>query len=424
MKSLYDVIVVGAGPAGITAAIQAGRLGSRILLIEKQGIAGGTIVSGGIPNPGSFYAYNKQIIAGIGLEICAKAQQEVGRGIPKPTTIITRNGGTSHIKLNPAIFAAVVDEELLRAGVDILFHSMPAAISRNHGVWELNICTKTGLTNVKAKVIIDCSGDANTASMAGLDVKRNSSLQAASLVVKAAGYDVARLDYESIQKAFDLEVAASKMKKSDPGWMQGDFGFFLKNYGGNRIHIPDISAQTSEGKTLAELEGRKAMLRIQRFCRKQPGLENFVIESCASECGIRETVTITGKKNISAKEYETGYLWDDAICYSFYMLGIHKDNELISRDVKPGIYPTIPLGAMLPVNSENIIVAGRCISGDQEAIAACRIQASCMAMGQAAGAAAALAAKEDIDIESLNIKQLRTQLRQHQAIVPPDLTKQ
>lgn len=103
------------------------------------------------------------------------------------------------------------------------------------------------------------------------------------------------------------------------------------------------------------------------------------------------------------------------------MLSIHRDDELVSRDIRPGIYPTIPLGAMLPAGSERIIAAGRCLAGDQEANAAYRIQASCMAMGQAAGAAAALAAREDADFEDVPIAEIRAALRQHGAIVPPDL---
>lgn len=196
----------------------------------------------------------------------------------------------------------------------------------------------------------------------------------------------------------------------------------MRSYGGNRIHLPGVQARTSEEKTQAEIEGRKVLLRILRFCRKQPGLENFIIESCAFECGIRETVTIKGKKEISVVEFETGHVYDDAICYSFYMIGIHRDDQLISRDIAPGIYPTIPLGAMCPMDSKNIIVAGRSVSSDQEANAVCRLQASCMAMGQVAGAAAALASKKGIELNDIDLNELRSILHKNGAIVPPDLT--
>lgn len=421
MKNEYDVIIFGAGPAGITAAIQAGRLGARTLLIEKNGTAGGTIVTGGISTPGSFYAYNTQIIAGIGWELCCRVQKETDSGIPSPKKVVEREGGTSHFMVSPAVFAAVCDEMLLEAGSDILFHAMPASVERINGLWRTQICTKSGLHEISAKNIIDCTGDANVVSLAGFDVKSNDEPQAATLVVKASGYDADNLDYDVIQNAFEKEIDTDRMKKSDAGWQEGRFEFFLRNYGGNRIHLPGISARTSEEKTLAEIEGRKAMLRILRFCRKQPGLEKFTIESCAAECGIRETVTIKGQKELSVTDYEKGLVHDDSICYSFYMLGIHRDDQLVSRDIAPAIYPTIPFGALLPSGSKNIMVAGRSAASDQEANAACRIQASCMAMGQAAGAAATLSVKKNVDLGDVNIELLRTVLRNNGAIVPPEL---
>ena len=422
MESIYDIIVIGGGAAGIIAAIQAGRLGIQTLLVEKQGIAGGTLVTSGIPTPASFHAYDKQIIAGIGWEICCRTQEETGEHVPVPRTVVEREGGTVHFGLRPAVFAAIADEMLLEAGVDILFHAMPASVEADSSGWNLQLCTKTGFRDVRAGRIIDCTGDANVVKLAGFKLRKNPEIQAATLVVRASGYQAESLDYETIQKAFEEEVSDGCMRSSDPGWMSGRFDFFLKNYGGNRIHIPNLPAATSEEKTRVELEGRKAMLRILRFCRKQPGLENFTIDYCAPECGIRETVTIKGKKKISIKDYESGRLWEDAVSYSFYMLGIHRNNQIVSRNIKQGIYPTIPLGAMLPADSERIIVAGRCIAGDQEANSAYRIQASCMAMGQAAGAAAALALRLNTDFEAVPIEDLRTTLRQHRAIVPPDLT--
>ena len=174
-------------------------------------------------------------------------------------------------------------------------------------------------------------------------------------------------------------------------------------------------------KTCVEIEGRKAMLRILRFCRKQPGLENMTIDYCAPETGIRESVTIKGIKAISSEDYKTGRLWEDSICYSFYMMGIHKDHTIDSKDIEPGVYPTVPLGAMIPEGSQGIIVAGRTVSSDQGANSALRLQAGCMAMGQAAGAASAIASKANTDFKDINIEELREVLREQGAIVPPDL---
>jgi len=423
MESGYEVIVLGAGPAGLVAAIQSARAGARTLLVEKGGICGGTLVTGGIPYPASFYAHDTQIITGIGWELCCRAREELGQPIPGPVQAGPQSTGCLHFQVNPAIFAALADEMLLAAGAEVLFHAMPAAVCTEGNSWHLTVCAKTGLRSLRAGILVDCTGDANLVELAGLELRQNPELQAATLVVQASGYDAAALDYEAIQAAFEKEVAAGRMRRSDPGWDHGRIDFFLRSYGGNRIHVPEVNARTSEGKTLAELAGRQAMLRLLRFCRRQPGLENFVIDSCSPECGIRETATIRGKKQITIQDYESGRLWPDAICYSFYGVDIHRADHVAYRVIKPGVYPTIPLGAMLPAGSRRIIVAGRCVAGDWEASSAYRVEASCMAMGQAAGAAAALAAKLGADFEEVPLEKLHTLLRRHGAIVPGDLGK-
>ena len=274
---------------------------------------------------------------------------------------------------------------------------------------------------MRAAVLVDCTGDANVVELTGLAVHRNPELQAATLVVRVSGYDADTLDYDGLQNAFEREVADGRMKRTDPGWHRGRLDFFLKSYGGNRIHVAGVDARTSEGKTEAEIEARRAMLRLLRFCRRQPGLKDFTVDYCATECGIRETVTIIGKKTITIEDYAGGRLWEDAVCYSFYPVDVHRADHLDFREITAGVYPTIPLGAMLPAGSHHIIAAGRCVSGDQEANSAYRAQASCMAMGQAAGAAAALAAKLGADFEDLSIADLHALLRRHDAIVPGDI---
>lgn len=421
MDTAYDVIVVGGGTAGVIAAVQAGRADARTLLVEKQGILGGTLVVGGIHYPASFFAYDKQVVAGIGWELCCRVWEELGQPIPRPAVDGHRGGGQRHERVNPAVYAALADEMLEEAGVDMLLHAMPAGVSREEDLWKLALCTKTGLRRVEADVLIDCTGDANVVEMAGLGVKRNPEIQSATLVVHAGGYDAQSLDYDAIQDAFEKEVEAGRMKHTDPGWNRGRIDFFLKSYGGNRIHVTEVDARTSEGKTEAEIEGRRAMMRLLRFFRRQPGLEEFTIESCATECGIRETVTIEGKKEITVEDYEGGRMWEDAVCYSFYPIDVHRADHILGRPLERGIYPTIPLGALLPAGSRRIIVAGRCAAGDWEANSSYRVEVPCMAMGQAAGAGAALAVERGVDFEDLPIEDIHALLREHEAVIPGDI---
>jgi hypothetical protein len=420
MEQKYDVIVAGGGTAGVVAAIQAARAGARTLLLEKTGILGGTMVTGAIPCPASFHAHGRQVIRGIGWELCCRALKELDLCPPDPLTTPWQKGGRLSLYVNPAIFAAMADEMAVEAGADILFHAMPASVTRASSEWKMVVCTKKGLQNVSAINIVDCTGDANVVELAGFKTNRNPDPQPGTLVVWLEGYDANKLDYAAIQSAFDLEAAAGRMKRSDPGWWHGRIDPLLKGYGGNCIHIPVSGAHTSDGRTKAEIEGRAAMMRLMRFFRKQPGLEGLMVKSCAAECGIRETVTIKGRKTITIEDYECGRIWEDAVCYSFYAVDVHRADRVDFREIPSGIYPTIPLCAMLPKGSKHLIVAGRCVSGDQEANSAYRVQASCMAMGQAAGAAAALAAGNDSDIEDVPIADLRELLRRHNAIVPGD----
>ena len=417
MPDNYDVCVVGGGTAGVMAAIQAGRAGAQTLLVEKEGVLGGTMITAAINAPASFHSWDRQVIAGIGWELVCRTLEETGQPAPDPAKA-SPQAGSYHIPIDRAVFAALADQAVLDAGVELLLHTMPAAAAFEDDAWSLSLCTKTGLRAVRARVLVDCTGDANAVTLAGFEVERSDELQPATLVVRTGGYDADALDYDAIQAAFEQAVAAGEMKLSDPGWSGGRIEFFLRSYGGNRIHVPGVDGRTSEGKTRAEIEGRRAMLRLLRFCRRQGGLENFRIEFFATECGIRETATIRGKKTITAADYESGRVWEDAVCYGHYSIDVHRETDIFHRHLKRGCEPTIPLGAMLPAGSRNLVVAGRCMAGDREANSSYRVEATCMAAGQAAGAVAALAAQNGLDPADVPVRELRDLLARHGAIVP------
>ena len=149
-------------------------------------------------------------------------------------------------------------------------------------------------------------------------------------------------------------------------------------------------------------------------------MENIRLAYLSPECGIRETVRIKGKKTVTQEDYLSGKRYGDDVCYSFYPIDLHTKatNGLKQIYLEEGIVPSIPRGAMLPENSKNIIVAGRCISSDKAANSALRVEATCMATGQAAGAIAALAVKNNVDVEDVSIEEIYALLRKHNAIIP------
>jgi hypothetical protein len=165
------------------------------------------------------------------------------------------------------------------------------------------------------------------------------------------------------------------------------------------------------------------MLRMYRFFRKQPGMEDFRLDWIAPQAGIRETVTIVGKATVTAGDYEVGRRFDDALCYAFYPIDEHLNDGagINARPLGRHVLPTIPRGALLPAGSRFLIVAGRCLSSDREANSALRVECPCMAMGQAAGAMAALSARTGIDPEDLPLDDILDLLTEFGAIVPGDV---
>jgi len=420
--SSWDVLVVGGGPAGLVAAVQAGRMGARALLVEKNGMLGGTTTVAGVNFPGLFHAWGKQVIAGIGWEIVEKSIRESGLKL-QDFTIPFEDGchPQHHVFINGAIYAMLCDEAVVASGCELLLHAMPAAVKRSGTNWQVSLATKSGLQTVTATVLVDCTGDANLAALAGAKQVVPDTLQPATLSCRASGYDLAALDMEALNKAFRAAIAEGRLQAEDACWnIQAPTLRWVQKAGRNASHTTCFDAQSSEGKTQLELDARKSLLRVYRFLRGLPGLQNLQIDWLCVECGMRESVTIVGEKTITHADYVGGRQWEDAVCYSYYPIDLHQSEQsgLDLRYLAQGVVPTIPLGALLPAGVEGLLVAGRCVSSDRLANSALRTQPSCMAMGQAAGAAAVLAARSGLSLRQVPLKQIHDALRQQGAIVP------
>jgi hypothetical protein len=137
-----------------------------------------------------------------------------------------------------------------------------------------------------------------------------------------------------------------------------------------------------------------------------------------NETASRETFRIVGEKTVTVNDYTSGRIYDDALSYSFYPIDLHDENGVKPKPLPHGKVPTIPRGALIPQGSKNIMVAGRCFSSDRLANSAARVQASCMGMGQAAAITAVLAARENTTPSSVPLKDIRRNLKAHNAVVP------
>jgi len=415
MTEHYDVIVIGGGTAGVVAAVQAGRAGAKTLLVEKTGMLGGTMTVGGINYPLYFFCRDRQVIGGIGWELVSKALAESGDSHPEPSPEHTR---TVHVSI--PMLAMIADEMVLDAGVELLFHTMPASVRCDDEGWTLDLCTKTGVQRVRTTSLVDATGDANVVQLAGLEVERPDHVQPATLSFMCSGYDPDTLDMDALDEAARAAIAAGEILTTDLGWFDNGARNILRKHGHNANHVRAPGADTSEGRSQAEIEGRRALLRMTRFFRRQPGLENFRVDWVCPETGIRETTRIKGKATITVSDFEAGVLYADAVCYAWFNIDehLHDGKGINGRPLAEGVLPSIPRGALLPAGSRFLLVAGRCLSSDREANSALRVECPCMAMGQAAGAMAALSAQTGIDPEDLPMTDIHELLRKHGAIVP------
>ncbi len=301
MKS-YDVIVIGAGAAGVPAAIRAGREGVSCALIEKNGLPGGTITASGVSIPGVFAVKGRQIISGIGWELICRTLTEAGSPLPD-LSCWHDSFWKNQISINPVIFAAVCDEELLKANVDIHYHTMLGALKDQGDNWLVTLCGKEGLFDVSAKIVIDCTGDANAVSIAGYDTLVPEQCQPGTYSVyldNAKNPD----DIEVQKQLFDEAVKNGQIKPSDVGWFGCYSTLFLQRRGMNANHVCDINAYSSENRTKAEIEGRAAVMRAYRFYKKQEEFRDLELRTASLECGIRESGSSAGNilspmKNIS-----------------------------------------------------------------------------------------------------------------------------
>ena len=410
-----DVVVIGGGTAGTIAAIQAGRLGARTILVEANSQLGGTTTTGGVDFPGLFHAWGKQVIAGIGWELVTRTVELNGDSLPDFTKPTGKQHWKHQVRLCGALHAAVAEEACVKAGVQLRYYEFPAGVEPAADGWKIRLAGKGTNIEVLAKQLVDCTGNASVVGMIGLPRLREKTTQPGTLIYRLAGYDAGTLDMNALQTKVVAAVKAGGLLPTD---ITGHIAVFLRHGGENAMHVPGADSSTSATHTATNIQGRQSLLRVMRFLRQQPDFAALHIERLQTETGVRETFRIAGEATVTVDDYVKGRVFDDAIACSFYPIDLHVEHGVKPEHLKEGVVPTIPLGALIPKSSKHLMVAGRCLSSDRLANSALRVQASCMAMGQAAGAAAALGARAGTTPSQVPLPDLRRTLAAHGAIVP------
>ena len=415
------VCVIGAGVSGCCAAIQAARSGAECLLIEKSGLPGGTLSMGGVAIPGLFHAWGgRQVISGIGWELVSESVRIAGTEMPDFSAFDMNYFWHYQVPVNAVVFTALCDRKFQECGVDVRYHTMVGKVERSASGWELTLCGKDGLYTEKADFIIDCTGDADVVRMAGFPVSFPEECQPGTYSVRCSGYDEKNVDWDALRAAFNAAWEKGEICPEDIGWSKGFSWLFVQRKGENANHVHCSNAPGWRNKM--EISGRESLLRAYTFLKKQPGFEKLDMQYVGMECGVRESRTIIGETIVNEADFVAGKVYPDAVCYGFYPVDLHDDKAGIIKTLLPeGVVPTVPRGALIPRGSEGLLAAGRIVSSDRMANSGLRIQATCMATGQATGALAALCCKHGVTAQKLDNALLRAELLKHDAILPPEV---
>lgn len=443
-RESYDVIVSGGGTAGISAALSAARAGARVLLIEKNSYVGGTAASG-LPFIDFFTKNGKQIVAG-------QAQELMERLFREKAALghIRTHGGhlNSVTMIDPEWVKIVAEEMLLEAGCDILYHSFVCGAKTEQNVLKsILVANKNGLTEMKAKCFVDTTGDGDVAAFAGAPYHQGRDsdglCQAMSLLFKLGDVDVetaTSLFSENPIIArpvggnheYNLHISGKLTRWNDVILKEQIFPHADHNiWAGtmreneltyvNTIRVSGKNGADAYELSEAEIEGRKQLKKIIRFLNVYvPGMERAHITSVPNGIGIRETRRIDGEYILTAEDVIKGRKFTDCIAKNGYCIDIHDPKGQgwgVSYIQSEDHCYDIPYGCILPKTLDNLLVAGRCISATAEALASTRIMPSCMALGEAAGEAAALAAEKNIHPRDVAVKDIQINLRKKGAII-------
>lgn len=410
----YDVAVIGGGTAGVFAAHSAALSGAKTILIEKTGMLGGTMTNSHVNYPGIFQFWHKHFITGpcwdvmLRLEAAGAAQMPANEYAPKRFS-------SQQIRLDPFLLAVELERLVRGAGAEILMHTMPSYAEETDGGVRLVLTGKEGMWGAFAKRVVDATGDANVASMLGYEVVRSEVLQPATYANRLEGYCIDEID--------ECEVLSKFERAFEEGYLDRRYFSWKTPYDMLKrrkmdMHIPCTGAEDSASKTALELEGHEFLARALEIYRSVRGCEKIKVKAFSAECGIRETCRIVGEETMTVDRYLSGHVYDDAISYCFYAVDVHTLDGVKITHLEPEVVPTIPYRALIPKGSSNVIVAGRTVSSDTETNSAVRVQAPCMAMGTAAGIAAAIAAEDEARFIDVDYGRLADRLRAIGATVP------
>ena len=414
----YDVIVIGGGPAGIAASVAAARSGAKTLLLERYGFLGGMATAGMVGSLCGFFTAGpekREIVGGgVAANLLERLRGLSGVSEKRISKVYSKLGVYQY---NPEVFKFVADQMVAGAGAAVLLHSVFCDLIQEDGRIEgVVIENKSGRFVLEGRIVIDTTGDGDAAAMAGVPFELGDgkgSGQAMTTIFRMSNVDLDRardLDRGQLREKLRQVIQTKEFRFSRVDAVLGPalpMGTFQLNITG----IPGLSAIDARQLTEAEMEGRRQVFEYLKFFRKyQPGFENAEICNIATQVGVRESRRILAEYCLNEDEVLAGKKSEDGVALGAWPVEFHDPHEgriiwkFLEQDDDCF---TIPMGCLIPKDTKNLLMAGRCISTTHIAQASTRVIGQALAMGQASGILAALAAdsgRRPVDMEANKVR--------------------
>ncbi len=425
----YDVVVVGGGPAGVAAAETTARKGLKTLLVEKNGFLGGQAVGGLSGTICGLYLTNEEWT-------CKNGPKQIVFGFAeKLRKRLLKNGGLSEPQLygntyveahDPFVWKYSAEELLMEAGAEILYHTVVTDVKvEKRNIKEIVVNTADGYGLVQADYFIDTSGDAVLVANSGGEFRmgQNGVVQNPSLIFMINGVDDERFWNYFGENTICSDDFSEKIREAEKKFgvslpRKKIWIFKCPNKGQLYINATSVSKKDgnclncidAEEKTFAEINSRKQALAYFRLLKEYiPGCENSYITVTGSEVGVRQTRSIVAKKTLLNKDVENCIKSDEGIAKSSWPIELHRGEKPKLYWLQDDYYE-IPFGTMVPDCLDNVLVAGRCIDAEHEALASSRVTAQCFSEGHAAGIAVVLSKNSGIKVYDIEGKDVRKAL--------------
>ena len=415
----FDVVVCGGGPSGIMAAIAAARSGAYTLLVERYGFLGGMATAGLVGPISKFNLNGRRIVGGLPLEFVEAMAAADGAIVNLPS---------GNVPFDPEVYKTTAFRLAAASGVQLLLHCVVAGSveGRPGEISKVILESPSGRIAVGCGVAIDCTGSGRLIQESSLSLRYRSSgsrdLQPMSLVFRLGGVDTDALEvlmthdgtkYRNTTLRRYLQEAMEEGRIANFGGPWAVWGSVIRR-GYVSVNATRHQGEATDPRDITQAEVAMRLeidAIVEAFRRNAPEFGSCYLIDVATQVGVRETRRIDGLYTLTADDLLEPPCFPDTVALGGHPVDIHhsdRPDQTVNFLDRPY---NIPFRTIVPKGSVNLLASGGIVSATREAFASVRVQAQCMALGQAAGTAAAMCAEKKVAIGEIDTRQIAERLR-------------